>query len=104
MPLERVVNLGRGQPNKQRAAYILILVLLGVLCLRAATVAAAGEPAPTEDSVTSHPVTAPSSEPLPTDTELESSGAVFGDIEIDNKDVFDKEDPKDNKALFRLAD
>jgi outer membrane protein assembly factor BamA len=42
-------------------------------------------------------------QPLPTDTELETSGAVFGDIEIDNKDVFDKEDPKDNKALFHLA-
>ncbi len=90
MPLERVVKLGRGQPNKQRAAFILILVWLGVLCFRAATVEA-DEPA------------APASEPLPTDTELESSGAVFGDIEIDNKDIFDKEDPKDNKALFHLA-
>ncbi|MGH8209511.1 MAG: hypothetical protein ACRETD_02155, partial [Steroidobacteraceae bacterium] len=43
-------------------------------------------------------------EPLPDDAELESSGALFGEIRIDNKDVFDKSDPKDNKALFRLAD
>ena len=93
MPLERVVKLGRGQPNKQRAAVILILAWMGVMCLRAAT-AGADEPAP---------LAAPAGQSLPTDTELESSGAVFGDIEIDNKDVFDKEDPKDNKALFRLA-
>lgn len=90
MPLERIVKLGRGQPNKQRAAFTLIPVWLGVLCFFAATVAAE-EPA------------APPGQALPTDTELEGSGAVFGDIEIDNKDVFDKEDPKDNKALFHLA-
>jgi len=91
MPLERVVNLGRGQPNKQRAACILILAWLGLMCLRAAT-------ADADD------LGGPEGQSLPTDSELESSGAVFGDIEIDNKDVFDKEDPKDNKALFRLAD
>jgi hypothetical protein len=91
MPLERVVKLGRVPPNKQRAAFVLILACLGTSCLHVATVQA-DEPAGSMR------------QPLPTDTELERSGAVFGDIEIDNKDVFDKEDPKDNKALFRLAD
>jgi len=91
MPLERVVNLERGHLKKHRAACVLILASLGVLCLHPATVGAE-EPAGITD------------QPLPTDTELESSGAVFGDIEIDNKNVFDKQDPKDNKALFRLAD
>jgi hypothetical protein len=42
--------------------------------------------------------------PIPSDADLEASHAVFGDITIDNKDVFDQSDPKDNKALFRLAD
>lgn len=92
MPLERIVKLGRGQPNKPRAACILILAWLGGMCLPFATATAqADEPVGSMG------------QPLPTDTELESSGAVFGDIQVDNKDVFDKEDPKDNKALFRLA-
>jgi len=43
-------------------------------------------------------------EPVPSDTELEKAGAVFGEIRVDNKNVFDQKDPKDNKALFRLAD
>jgi len=91
MAFAGVVKLERGQPNKQRAASVLILAWLGLFCLHPATTPAAEPPGPTQ-------------QPLPTDTELESSGAVFGDIEIDNKNVFDKEDPKDNKALFRLAD
>jgi len=91
MPLERIVNLRRGQPNKQHAAFVLILALLGPVCLRVAT-AAADEPGASEAQL------------LPSDSELEQAGAVFGDIQIDNKDVFDKKDPKDNKALFRLAD
>ena len=94
MPLERVLNLGRDQLNKQRAAFVLILAGLGAMCLQVPTLAA-------EESTD---LAGPVGEGLPTDTELERSGAVFGDIEIDNKDVFDKEDPKDNKALFRLAD
>jgi hypothetical protein len=43
-------------------------------------------------------------QPMPSDAELEKAGAVFGEIRIDNKNVFDRSDPKDNKALFRLAD
>ena len=43
-------------------------------------------------------------ETLPSDAELEKSGAVIGVIRVDNKNIFDKNDPKDNKALFRLAD
>ena len=54
--------------------------------------------------LTSFRIAAADTEPLPSDAELEKSGAVFGDIHIDNKDVFDEQDPKDNKALFRLAD
>jgi hypothetical protein len=40
---------------------------------------------------------------LPSDAELESSGAVIGDIRIYNGDIFDTADPHENKALFRLA-
>ncbi len=85
MPIERIVKRSKGQPNKQRATFVVILACLGLGALPAANAAAAQEP-------------------IPSDTELESSGAVFGDIHIDNKNVFDRDDPKDNKALFRLAD
>ncbi len=45
----------------------------------------------------------PSAVTLPTPRELEAAGAVIGDIRIVNVNVFDLNDPKDNKALFRLA-
>jgi outer membrane protein assembly factor BamA len=41
---------------------------------------------------------------VPSDAELERSGAVVGQIEIQNKNIFDLENPKDNHLLFRLAD
>jgi hypothetical protein len=41
---------------------------------------------------------------LPSDAELERSGAVIGEILIDNANVFDLRDPKDDTKLFRLAD
>ena len=77
----------------------LLLVVIGLTPVRGAhaapTVAAA---VPTADPAN------PTEPPLPSDAELVQQGAVFGTIRIDNKDVFDKDDPKDNKALFRLAD
>jgi hypothetical protein len=41
---------------------------------------------------------------VPSDADLESSGAVIGNIAIDNENIFNLDDPKDDKALFRLAD
>lgn len=40
---------------------------------------------------------------MPTDQELEASGAVVGEILIDNQNIFNLDDPKDNIGLFRLA-
>jgi hypothetical protein len=40
---------------------------------------------------------------VPTDAELEASGAVFGEILIDNQNIFNLDDPRDNNWLFRLA-
>ena len=41
---------------------------------------------------------------LPSDAELEAAGAVIGKIEIDIRNVFDENDPRENKGLYRLAD
>jgi len=46
----------------------------------------------------------PAAAQLPSDAELERSGAVIGKITIDNLNIFDLNDPQDNTRLFRLAD
>src|SRR5215469_915128 len=40
---------------------------------------------------------------VPSPAELEASGAVIGQVFIDNQNIFDLSNPKDNTALFRLA-
>lgn len=46
----------------------------------------------------------PGTTPIPSDAELERSGAVIGLIIIRNDNIFDLGNPKDNNWLFRLAD
>jgi hypothetical protein len=41
---------------------------------------------------------------IPSDADLEASGALVGDIAIDNENIFNLDDPKEDKSLFRLAD
>jgi outer membrane protein assembly factor BamA len=41
---------------------------------------------------------------LPDDATLEAAGAKIGEILIDVADIFDESDPRENNALFRLAD
>lgn len=41
--------------------------------------------------------------PLPGFAELEASGAIIGEIRINNQDIFDLTDPKEDNALFRQA-
>jgi hypothetical protein len=40
---------------------------------------------------------------IPSDAELEAAGAVIGEIQIDNQNIFNLADPKDDTRLFRLA-
>jgi outer membrane protein assembly factor BamA len=84
--------MGLGIPsNTQPATFGLVLICLALPFLPITAAGAGAEPSDAQKA-------------LPSDAELEKSGAVFGEIRIDNKDVFDQSDPKDNKALFRLAD
>jgi outer membrane protein assembly factor BamA len=41
---------------------------------------------------------------VPGDAQLEASGAVIGDIQIDVANIFNEGDPRENNGLFRLAD
>jgi hypothetical protein len=40
---------------------------------------------------------------IPDPAELERTGAVIGEVFIDNQNIFDLEDPQENKSLYRLA-
>ena len=42
-------------------------------------------------------------EAAPTAAELAAPGLVIGDITLDNQDIFDPRDPREDKALYRLA-
>ena len=85
-------------------AVALLLVLLLPLAAHAAD-----EPAmETDGEGASRPlpvgVPPPETPGIPSDEELEASGAVIGEILIDNQNIFNLDDPKDNIGLFRLAD
>jgi outer membrane protein assembly factor BamA len=41
--------------------------------------------------------------PIPSFPELEAAGAVIGDIRIDNRNIFDLDDPREDGLLYRLA-
>ena len=43
------------------------------------------------------------STPIPSFDELEASGAIIGEILVNNQNIFDLDDPRENNALFRLA-
>jgi hypothetical protein len=49
------------------------------------------------------PPLVPAASDIPSAAELEKSGAIIGRIEVDNQDVFDPRDPREDKALFRLT-
>jgi len=60
---------------------------------------------PSADAATRMPRYAPPLQTpgVPSDAELEASGAVVGEILIDNQDIFNLDDPKENNWLFHLA-
>jgi hypothetical protein len=88
---------------RHRAAVLLLVLLLP------AAASAVDEPAvETEAAASSRPlpvgVPPPETPGIPSDAELEASGAVIGEVLVDNQNIFNLDDPKDNIALFRLAD
>jgi hypothetical protein len=73
------------------------LFLAGLLCSAGHPLAAQASDAPLDaDSAIT--------ESLPPDAQLEASGARIGDIQIQIKEIFDLDDPKENNWLFRAAD
>jgi outer membrane protein assembly factor BamA len=58
---------------------------------------------PAAPDVPVQPELAAAPAPLPTPAELEAAGLVIGDIKIDNQNIFNLGDPKEDYSLFRLA-
>lgn len=101
-------------PRFKAAAPLLVLLLVPAV---AAARAAPAADAPAVDTPATEMATGgslgapplpvgvppPETPGIPTDQELEASGAVVGEILIDNQNIFNLEDPKDNIGLFRLA-
>jgi Surface antigen variable number repeat len=92
-------------------ALVLMVLLLLVLPARAL---ASGESASASDDAAAaddgavdtpaHRYGPPGATPgVPSPAELEASGAVIGAVLVDNQNIFNLEDPKDNKKLFRAA-
>lgn len=83
-----------------RAAAPLLALLLVPLLAR-------GADAPAIDTLAPPPlpvgVPPPETPGMPSDAELEASKAVVGEVLIDNQNIFNLEDPKDDYWLFRLA-
>lgn len=73
------------------------LVYLALL----AWVSLVGLPRPAAAQGTEQP--RPESIQVPDEAELEAAGAVIGKIYFDLQDIFDERDPRENRALFRLA-
>ncbi len=96
--------------HKQTAPFVFLLVCIGLTSARipaaepADTALAADTPAAADANAETSNADRSDAQALPSDDELEAAGAVFGEIRIDNKNIFDRSDPKDNKPLFRLAD
>jgi outer membrane protein assembly factor BamA len=83
------------------------LLVVGLLCGASYSLAARASPVGDDVENDTHAASAAAdtgSEPLPSDEQLEASGAHFGDIRIETRQIFDLDDPKDNHWLFRAAD
>jgi hypothetical protein len=69
---------------------------------------ARGADAPALDTLAPPPlpvwVPTPETPGIPSDEELEASRAVVGEVLVDNQNIFNLEDPKDDYWVFRLAD
>jgi hypothetical protein len=102
-------------PRSQAVALLLALLMPAAAAARGATpldTPAADAPATVmsaSESLAAPPplpvgIPPPETPGIPTDQELEASGAVVGEILIDNQNIFNLDDPKDNIGLFRLAD
>lgn len=98
MPFDAVGNavadvdspLSRNPRYPPSAPFFTLLCLLGLTLFRTGVAAATQSPSEAAQAV-------------PSDAELETAGAVIGEIRVDNQNIFDRNDPKDDIPLYRLA-
>jgi hypothetical protein len=78
----------------------LLLALGSLASLASPAVAAQDDGAPDDPLVSDEPEAAPE---IPDGAVLEAEGAVIGEIVLEKQNVFDLSNPKENNALYRLA-
>ena len=86
-------------PARSRQRTGLLPTALVVLSLPLSAQAGSEDPVPQPEPVrASEPKT-----PMPSSEELEARGAIIGEIRFENQDIFNENDPREDKALYRLA-
>src|SRR5215469_1980945 len=88
-------------PARRAGASLRILLVLSVFALAWASEAPAAPPSGEDARRGGPPREAPG---VPAPEELEAAGAVIGQVFVDNQNIFDLEDPRDDNWLFRAAD
>src|SRR6266851_574451 len=95
---------GREGSRHQAGVGIILARLLAGCC---ATIACSLGPASAQEPPTEPPLPAESSPSsagkIPSFAELEAAGAVIGEVRIDNRNIFDLTDEKENGILYRAA-
>jgi hypothetical protein len=101
---EQHARTGDEHAGRHRAAASLLALLLPALA-HAADAPAADSAAIDPPAEQSLPVGVPPPETpgIPPDAELEAANAVIGEVLIDNQNIFNPDDLKDNNWLFRTA-
>jgi hypothetical protein len=77
---------------------MILRLATAILMLSAAAAAALASPAAGGD-----PASQTGAEQIPSDAELERSGAMIGMVLVDNQNIFNLQDPREDHKLFRLA-
>src|SRR5216683_2959194 len=100
--------MGEGREGSRHQAGVGIIAdLARLLAGCCAVIVCSLGPASAQEPATEHPLPAepsPSSAGrIPSFAELEATGAVIGEVRIDNRNIFDLADEKENGILYRAA-
>ena len=100
--------MGEGREGRRHQAgvgTILARLLAGCCAALACSLGPASAQEPATEQKTPLPAESspPSAVKIPSFAELEAAGAVIGEVRVDNRDIFDLTDEKENGILYRAA-
>src|SRR5260221_9751531 len=100
--------MGEGREGRRHQAgvgIILARLLAGCCAALACSLGPASAQEPATEQKTPLPAESspPSAAKIPSFAELEAAGAIIGEVRIDNRNIFDLSDEKENGILYRAA-